>query len=403
VAYPNNVKLFGIILGAALSLFGFFEAVIANRRATLCRYWLCWDQAVVENAYRGYLGGSSSPQQFSSDLVQALLRDPASSYRWCDLGEALLAEGHREKAAYCMRRAVALGPDSAAVLLRRANFDFRVGADREALAGLAHILTLLPDYDEIVFSNFDRFGGGIEQVLSFGLPAQKRAGQAFFHHLLQIEAPPSDVQTTWKWLASRSLIDPHLSVEYVNFLLSSRQYDDAVAAWLEAVGPNRGDYMRPNRVFNGDFQLAESGAAFDWHLDSVDGAQVTRETSGPHSGAASMHIHFAGTHNIDFHHLSEAIAVTPRSYRLEYFVKALGLTTNEGVRVRIFDPEDPSRLDVITDPVLGSLDWQRQEKNVVITPRTRIVRLSVVRLPSRKFDNKIAGDAWISGVKLLPN
>jgi tetratricopeptide (TPR) repeat protein len=101
---------------------------------------------------------------------EALRRDPASPYHWCDLGEALLEAEQVEKARYCFSRALELGPNTAPVLLRVANFHFRVDESREALQCTYRVLTLLPDFDPVIFSSYTRMGGGIGDVLNYGLP-----------------------------------------------------------------------------------------------------------------------------------------------------------------------------------------------------------------------------------------
>lgn len=400
------MRSLSIFAGALLIAYGLMEVVIASdpkRYSVMCRYWACWNQAVVDDAYREFLGGAASPQEFSQDLVQVLAHDPASSIRWCDLGEALLASGDQTKAAYCMNRALALGPDSAPVLLRVANFNLRAGNDNQAFKQLARILATVPDYDEIVFSDFDRFGGGIDRVLALGLPADKRAAQAFLRQEMQSGAIVDDVRKTWSWLSARKLTDDPVTLDYLGYLLRVRQFDEAVAVWLASVSRNRGDYMKPNRIFNGDFELAPSGSPLDWRIDQMEAAQIARDASAAHSGQYSMHLQFAGTQNVDFHHVSETTIVSAGTYRIEYFIKTDNITTNEGVRLHVYDPEHSGQLDVLTDASTGTNDWEQKSAIFTVKPQTRIVRVEIVRLPSRKFDNKIAGAAWIDGVKIVPN
>src|SRR6266404_5765580 len=57
----------------------------------------------------------------------ALVLDPASPFRWCDLGEAYLLGGHIEKARVCYLRGSALGPHMPPIQLRLCNFQIRTG------------------------------------------------------------------------------------------------------------------------------------------------------------------------------------------------------------------------------------------------------------------------------------
>jgi tetratricopeptide (TPR) repeat protein len=397
------VRLIGIICGTLLTGYGLletFESGNQNSQRLLCRLWGCWNEAVVEDAYREFLHGPASTKEFSADLVQALVHDAASSYRWCDVGEALLAAGDQDKAAYCMRRAIALGPRSAPVLLRAANFDFRIGDDSEALQLLARVLKLAPEYDAMVFSDFERFGGGVDRVLQSGLPSEVRSAQAFFRYLIHNRRDAGDTMKTWNWLSARSLTDDQLSVEYVNYLVGSRQIDQAVEVWLRALGRNRGDYMRPNRIFNGDFEAAPSGAALDWTVSVPEGVRYSWDTNEYYSGKRSLRLDFAAQDNLSFNHVYQQAAVKPGLYRFEAHVKAAGITTDQGVSFHIVDSDSPAHLDLATDPVTGTTGWVSQEKVFTVPLQTRLLRIEVHRSSSRKFDNKIAGTLWIDSVKL---
>lgn len=399
------MRLFGIICGTLLTGYGLMETFAPggpSSQRLLCRLWGCWNEAVVEDAYRDFLGGSANSTEFSADLIQALAHDPASSYRWCDVGESLLAAGDQDKSAYCMRRAIALGPTSAPVLLRAANFYFQIGHDSEALELLSRVLTLTPEYDPIVFSDFARFGGGIGQVLQFGLPCDVRAAQAFFRHLIGNRPDAGDTRKTWEWMTARSLTDYRLTVEYVNYLAGSRRIDEGVEVWVSALGRNSGDYMRPNRVFNGDFETAPSGAAFDWTLSAAAGVAYSWDTNERYAGQQSLRLDFAAQDNLSFNHVYQDVAVKPGVYRFEAQVKAAGITTDQGVDFHIVDCDSPARLDIATEPITGTTGWRAEAKLFRVAPETRLIRIELRRSPSRKFDNKIAGTLWIDSVKLYP-
>ena len=87
---------------------------------------------------------------------ELLQRDSQNPYRWADLGEAFLEAGQKEDARECYGQVLALAPRSAPFLLRVANFYFQIGENTQALPITAHILTLIPDYDSIIFSEYTR-------------------------------------------------------------------------------------------------------------------------------------------------------------------------------------------------------------------------------------------------------
>ncbi len=137
----------------------------------LCEAWGCWDRTTDDDTYRGFLQGSTDPQALSALFKTALIQDPASGYRWCDLGESLAASGDEQQAVYAVNRAVTLCPNSALILLRAANVKLLTGQNSGSLQLLARILKRTAELDQIVFSTFERFGGGTEAALRLGMPA----------------------------------------------------------------------------------------------------------------------------------------------------------------------------------------------------------------------------------------
>ena len=92
----------------------------------------------------------------------------------------------------------------------------------------------------------------------------------------------------------------------------------------------------------------------------------------------------------------------PGLHQFEASVSTEEITTDQGVGFRLFDPEDPSRLDLQTAALIGNNPWKKLEKRFRVPPGTRVVEVRVVRRGSLKFDNKISGTAWIDAVKLRP-
>jgi hypothetical protein len=314
----------------------------------------------------------------------------------------MAASGDEKEALYCVRRAVALCPNSALVLLRAANVIFRTGESVEALHLLARILRLTAELDQIVFSTFERLGGGTEAVLKSGMPADSRAGQSFLRYLITNKRNPVDIHKTWDWLERRALTDRRVSVDYVNYLVASRQFDAAATLWFRLAGPARADYMHPNLVFNGDFESDPSGVVLDWQIAPSEGVQVNLPSNEGHTGSRALRLDFDAQQNIAFNQVHEDVIVGPGRYRFEFFVKSDNITTDQGAGFHLFDAEAPGRLDITVEPAVGTKAWERQTAGFAVPPGTRLLRMELRRQPSGKFDNKITGTLWIDSVKLYP-
>src|SRR2546429_708520 len=101
----------------------------------LCQFGICDNDLLLE---RGYEQSGEDDEESVKGAVEtfreALRRDPASAYRWCDFGEALRMAGQVEQAGYCISQALEHGPNIAPVPLRAALFYFQVGPTRQGVA-----------------------------------------------------------------------------------------------------------------------------------------------------------------------------------------------------------------------------------------------------------------------------
>jgi tetratricopeptide (TPR) repeat protein len=400
------VPKIAVVLGLAVILLAFAEIAVDARRddagfqARLCAALLC-DADQAEDLARRAADAAVPGAPPEIRLRQlAVLNDPSSPYRWCDLGQAWLSEKAIDKARQCFRRAEQLGPRNPAVLMQLANFHFQLNELDGALARTARVLNLVGEYNNTIFSSYARFNVPLETVLAHGIPPKKESAQAYLHFLFaagEIE----DTRRAWQWAAGRSLIDDALAAEFVNRLWSQKQFREAVDYWANYLAPRRTGYLHPNMLYNGDFETEPGRCALDWQIEPVDDVQIARDPEVRYDGGFAMRLTFRGQANLDFHQFRQTTAPPPGAYRFQARVKSEGLTTDQGVRLRIYDPESPGRLDISTDALLGSTDWRLLEKTIEVSPATRIVVVEVARQPSLKFDNKIAGTLWLDAVSLV--
>jgi len=327
-------------------------------------------------------------------LREALRQDPASPYRWCDLADGFLEAGQREKARYCFEQARGLAPNIPPIWMRAMFFYLQGEETAAALDSSARVLKIVPDYDEVIFNYYDRFVPTVAEVLPH-LGDNGRAGQAYFRHLLK-SGTTEDAAIAWTWLRGRSFSRDQLAVEYLDFLLQHRESGEAVKVWASYLAARRGDYPDPNLIFNGDFENEPTGAALDWRISAIPGVDASRDGHGTYS----LHIVFHGTENVDYRHTAQMVCVRPGEYRFRAFVRSRDLTTDEGLRFHIFDPESGARLDMYTEQLTGTNDWTQMEKTLTVPPGVNLIAVQVRRLPSEKFDNKIDGEAWVDTASL---
>jgi len=149
-------------------------------------------------------------------LRQALRRDAASPYRWCDLGEGLLQGGKKDEARYCFEQALQLGPNVPPVLMRAAFFHFQTDETAAALERSARVLQLVPSYDDVIFQYYDKAVTTVAEVLPY-LSGNRRASQAYFRHILA-SGRTDDAKVVWEWLGTQGFRENRLTAEYLELL-----------------------------------------------------------------------------------------------------------------------------------------------------------------------------------------
>jgi hypothetical protein len=402
---PFSMRM-SVVFGSLLGLYSAVALISTSSEpaATVLRAKTSWllvdEESQLRRAYEQMGNGDSAGLKEAVSAFSALLRqNPASPYRWCDLGEAVLESGEVGRARYCFSRAYEFGPHVAPVLMRIANFHFRLGEQSQALEGMAKVLAEVSDYDGIIFSYYDRTGAGIGEVLDHGLPLERRAAQSYFRHVLQPERL-SDADTTWRWIASHSFADQRLTCDYADFLLNNHASEKAARIWAAFLGPRKADYLVSNYVFNGDFESEPARCGLDWRTSEVRNVEVTRDSGVARSGQWSLRIGFQTEENLNFSHVWQTAYVKPGLAHFEAFLRSAELSTDQGVGFHIFDAESPTRLDIFTEQLTGTSEWRKIEANFPVHRNTKALTIQVVRRPSLKFDNKIRGTVWIDGVSL---
>src|SRR5206468_10934916 len=88
------------------------------------------------------------------------------------------------------------------------------------------------------------------------------------------------------------------------------------------------------------------------------------------------------------------------AYRFEALVRTAGITTDEGVGLRVLDAQSSHKLLIETERLRGTTDWKKLGGKLIVDSPVRLVEIQVFRRPSWRFDSSIAGTVWIDQVSL---
>ena len=334
------------------------------------------------------------------ELLTALRRDPDAAFRWCDLGEALLKSGEVEQAKECFSTALTHAPNIPPLQLRAANFYYDIHEGERALEQTSGILANSASYDGPIFDRYGQEKIPLVKILRNGLPNHRRAWQSYLHYLLNL-GKFADAAAVWDGIVALRYGDDRLAHDYLDSLLQDHRYQAAAQAWANYLGDRGHGYLQSNYIYNGDFEAEPSGVQFDWTTEDLnDDVKVTIDPAVAHSGSRSLKIQFGGKANVNYDRTSQRAFVKPGRYRFSAYIRAEGITTDQGIAFRIFDAESSGHLDVRTEQVTGTTDWKKVEKIVAVPSGTRLVEVQIIRPSSWRFDSFIAGTAWIDTVSL---
>lgn len=347
-------------------------------------------------------GVNPSPPSSLAELEKALRDNPASAYRWIEAAEGYDQAGDSTKALFCLHRAEQLGPNLPPVWIRASAFYFRTGESGQALRMGAKAQAISGEADAFLFQYYDRFVRSTPKVLN-ALADNPRASVAYFRHLLP-KGSPEDAGLAWAQVEKYELADSRLREEYVNFLLDRRRFESAQTVWA-AAGRDRppSGYPVSNRVYNGGFEQDFSGSRLDWKAAPANAVEMERDTSVVKAGKSSFRVTFPGTENLEFDNPAQTAVASPGHYLFTAWLKTEVITTDEGVRFCIADAENPRNLSLQSESTRGTTDWTELRMAVSVPPATHLLKVSLCRHASLKFDSKIAGKAWIDDVSLRPS
>ncbi len=288
--------------------------------------------------------------------------------------------------------------------MRAGNFYYAAENTGRSLKHFARVLELSRVYDAAVFSQYQRMGASVTEVLASGMPAgmpqTAEAARAYLLHLLHEESIPGAVEV-WDWMETRSMVDQKALAPFLRLLLEKEEYDLAKKTQLRFASSAGRASPAGELVFNSGFEAAFFGTPLDWSIRKSKAARVRRDSEVFSHGGWALKMQFDGSINLSYDHVAQTIVTRAGPHYFSARVRAADITTDQGVALRIVDAERRARLDVRTRAVVGTTEWTTLEMEFTVPRETQLLRLSVTRRSSRKFDSKIAGTIWLDEVSLV--
>jgi hypothetical protein len=352
----------------------------------------------------GEQGGDADPREIARAFATAIKLSPRRAENWASLGEALDLAGDTAGAARADRRAIELFPRSPEINWQFANFLLRTGDSAGAIAPLRAAIEGDPALRQGAFDLAWRAGIPREQILEM-LPARQEILSAYLDYLDSTGRVDAAADAWQRLLALPEPVNFDAASRYFDTLLYAHRVDELAPAWaaLARQDPERIHWQpdASNRITNAGFEEQPSDGGFDWRIVPIEGADVALDAEIVHGGSRSLLVHFDGKHNLDFGNVVQYAAAEPDTrYRFIAYARSEGITTDSGPRIAIYDAYDRAALAVETESVTGTTSWREQQLEFRTGPQTRLLVVQLIRAPSRKLDNQIAGMLWLDDFSL---
>src|SRR5580704_10356383 len=341
-----------------------------------------------------------------TDFQKAVARVPLSAAYWMDLARAYESTGNIPLAREAFNRARASYPASAVVAWSYGNFLLRQGDDASGFAQINHAVQADPSLALPAVSQAWHKTQDANVLLNQVLPATQ---DAYFQAIdfMAANGQPAGALVIWERLLTLGKpVELRRSFPLLEFLIQSDRAEDASRVWREALaaaGLPHNEPANQSLISNGDFARDFLNGGLDWRWSFPSGTSIGFDAPPPSSGGRSLQLDFSGGGNLDLTEPREFVPVEPsRSYHFHATLKTEGITTESGIFFSIGDPNHGAAV-VSTENLTGSHPWTPVDVDFATAPVTHFLLVQLRRSPSRLFENKLSGTAWIGDVSLTPN
>lgn len=357
--------------------------------------------------YWQYTFDEPDPDRAIGNFRRALALNPRYADAWLDLGTVYETEGNFPSARDAYLQARQAYPTSAEVAWRYGNFLLRQGQVQPAFAEIRRAVYADPKRSAEAFSRCWRVEPDLATVLDSVIPPE---GTPYLEVIRQLASSDQLASTLIVWQRLVSLhprLRPADVIFFADFLLRQHHFDDAHRVWQDALALSDLVTSDPplSVVWDGGFETNVLGGGFAWILPAAPtGMQVGVDRRQRHSGKQSLHFFFDGKHNPNYDGACSNAAVRPETtYRFSAWVRTQALTSDEGIRFRIYgfsDSQSPAIAE--SQDSRGTQPWTRTEMSWTSGREVSRARVCIMRNASRGLAPRIQGTAWVDDVALVP-
>ncbi len=340
------------------------------------------------------------------DYRKAVQVDPRSAHFWMDLASGYEEMGDDARARDAYLRAKAVYPGSGEVAFHFGNFLLREQEYPQAYAELQRAVRADPSLLPLAISRTWRSSDDVGDLLNDVLPANQEAYLQALDFFSSIHQAEPGLAVWQRLIALGKGLPLQRVLPFFDELIHEDRGDEARRAWREALaaaGLPHDEPANQNRVWNGNFAHDFINGGLDWRWMPLLDAEMGFDPEPAPNGSRAVRLDFNGGTNLELAAPAEYVpAEHSHNYHFHAYMRTEGITTESGVRFGISDPNHNGALNVLTDNFTGSHSWTPVEADFTTGPDTHFLLVELFRGPSRLFENKLEGTAWIADVSVVP-
>ena len=355
--------------------------------------------------YRALLGrnfvlSGTTLDEAIANYRAAVHLNPYEARYWLDLAGAYQIAGRTDEQAQSVEHAVEADPTTPHVAWEAANFFLIQGNLGKALPYFRTVLANDSDAVNYALQLCWRATGDVNQMFDQALPRTADLYLSFLHLLVsKQEVVPAE--NAWDHLIRlQQSFPPKLAFPYFQLLFAKQEVTAAKNAWqqLARVDQEIQPYLpsRENLIVNGGFEENLLNGGFDWWYESNPHVALAIDTDQFYAGTRSLSVTFDGRNAPDAG-IAQFIPVKPDTdYEFSAESRTQDIDSASGPRFVIADAYTNTSY-VLTDDLLGTNPWHKQQARFHTGPSTNLLCLKVIRQPAAPL---IRGKLWIDDVKL---
>lgn len=333
------------------------------------------------------------------EYEKAVQLNPHNAFYWLQLAQEYEVAERTADARRAIEQAAHADPNQPMVAWKVGNFQLRDGNVEEALRQFRVFLSASLGYESLSYQAvFDLAWQATRNnrlILDLAIPSISHVQFDYMYYLIQRKRLDEGLEVWERIMRGRPAFRPNAVFPLIDALIGAERVDDAEATWKQMVKllqPYNLPLGDQNLLVNGGFEGDILNGGFDWRFLPLEHVGLQFDSVAFRGGTRSLAVSFDGKENVAYSHFFQLVPVQPNTqYRFRGWMRAEQITTDTGPRFELTDFYTPSPPLALGDSLVGSSNWQETNLSLRTGPNTKLLRVGIVRSPSRKFDNKIAG------------